>query len=109
MKTLKTLLTLSYIILAFSLDAGAEDISSNTGNKNDVKQARFMLEDKTSNIAEIKIKNTDKDVDFSWSVLSKNSPANGALPLIGKGSGKPYYQFEDGLPHPYYLSNKAKF
>lgn len=107
MKTLKTILILSYI-LAFSLDAGAEDNSSNPADKKDLNQARFMLEDKTNNIGQVEIKALSKDIDFSWSVLSKNSASNGVLPKVGKGSGKSYYQFEDGLPRPYYIANKTK-
>ncbi len=107
MKTLKTILILSYI-LACNLDARAEDNSSKHSDKKGVEHARFMLDDKTNNIGQLEIKSGYKDIDFSWSVLTKNSAANGATPIIGEGSGKPYYQFEDGLSHPYYIVNKTK-
>jgi len=41
--------------------------------------------------------------DFDWGALAKDSPASGSDPVIGEGSGKPYYDFKDGLPHPFYV------
>lgn len=106
-KAIQTLLILSSI-LAYNLDARADDNSSKAADKKELKEARFMLEDKTNNIGQIAGQVAYKEIDFSWSVLSKNSASNGVIAKIGQGSGKPYYQFEDGLPHPYYLVNKSK-
>ncbi len=44
--------------------------------------------------------------DFVWSALTQNGPASGNSPVIGAGSGKAYYDFKDGLPHPYYIQGK---
>ena len=41
--------------------------------------------------------------DFKWSAIAKNSPANGKDPIVGAGSGKAYYDFKDGNPHPFYI------
>ena len=47
---------------------------------------------------------TPKAADFAWSALAKNSLASGTEPVIGAGSGKPYFDFHDGLPHPFYIA-----
>lgn len=42
--------------------------------------------------------------DFAWNQLTGNGAGSGKNPVIGEGSGKPYYDFRDGLPHPYYIA-----
>ena len=44
--------------------------------------------------------------DFAWAKLTNGGPANGSSPVVGAGSGKAYYDFKDGLPHPYYIVPK---
>ncbi len=42
--------------------------------------------------------------DFQWAALTENGAANGGDPVIGEGSGKAYYDFKDGLPHPFFVA-----
>ena len=42
--------------------------------------------------------------DFSWDSLTRSGPASGAGPVIGDRSHKPYFDFRDGIPYPYYVT-----
>lgn len=41
--------------------------------------------------------------DFTWSRLAAGSLATGKPPIVGPGSGLPYYDFKDGQPYPFYV------
>ena len=46
--------------------------------------------------------------DFEWVALTKNGPANGSEPMVGKVSGKTFYDFKDGQPFPYFVAPSAQ-
>ena len=46
-------------------------------------------------------------ISFDWENLGKfGQAAAGKNPVIGQESGKSYYSFPDGQPHPYYVKSK---
>ena len=44
--------------------------------------------------------------DFSWNALTKAGPAAGAGPLIGNAGRGSFFDFKDGIPHPYFVMSK---
>ena len=48
------------------------------------------------------------DADFTWQALSQNGPGSGSNPKIGESSGQSYFDFRDGLEHPYYILKLKK-
>lgn len=40
---------------------------------------------------------------FEWKALTGNGAAAGSDPIVGAGSGRPYYDFKDPQPYPYYV------
>lgn len=45
---------------------------------------------------------------FEWKALTGNGPAMGSDPMVGAGSGKPYYDFKDGQPYPFYVYTRSR-
>ena len=45
---------------------------------------------------------------FEWKALTSNSAAAGSDPVVGAGSGKPYYDFKDGQPYPFYIYSSKR-
>ncbi len=64
--------------------------------------ARFMLRSESVGTTDLGKEEVHAS-DFAWAAISRNSPADGSDPLVGAASGKPYYDFRDGNPHPYYI------
>ena len=48
------------------------------------------------------------EADFTWQAIAKNGPSSGSTPRIGESSGQSYFDFRDGLEHPYYILKLKK-
>ena len=96
------------LIIGLNSITHAEDAAKTAGDEKNAEHsdARFMLRSETSPAEIVKTKVTADD--FTWNALTKNGPANGSIPAIGKLSGKAYYDFKDGQPFPYFVAQKTK-
>ena len=45
---------------------------------------------------------------FEWKALTAHGPAAGSDPIVGAGGGKPYYDFKDGQPYPFYVYTRSR-
>lgn len=45
---------------------------------------------------------------FEWKAITANGPSAGSDPIVGAGSGKPYYDFKDGQPYPFYVYTRTR-
>jgi hypothetical protein len=90
------------LILFSGAVAGAQNAvpdSSGSSSQATVKEgARFMLGGSGGVVDTSTPKKTA--ADFTWEALSKNGAANGSNPLIGRASGKPFYDFNDERAKP---------
>lgn len=68
---------------------------------NDGPPASSRLATSERNLSEAERK--ERAARFTWHRLVEGGPAAMANPVIGVGSGKPYYSFADGQPYPYYI------
>lgn len=70
--------------------------------------ARFMLAP-SHPVSDSGIEKVEKTAnDFAWASLTHNGPASGAAPVIGEKSGKAFFEFADGRPHPFYIQPPTK-
>ena len=70
--------------------------------------ARFMLAP-SQPVSDSAIEKSEKTAnDFAWAALTNNGPASGAAPVIGEQSGKAFYEFADGRPHPFFIQPPVK-
>ena len=88
-------------LVSFSVAAETPVVPSGDTPAAAQEDSRAMLKSETINPA---IEQKPNASDFDWGALTKNSGASGSDPVIGEGSGKAYYDFKDGLPHPFYVA-----
>ncbi|MFN8391656.1 MAG: hypothetical protein U0136_15310 [Bdellovibrionota bacterium] len=109
MRRVKVAVALPFLAVCFAVSAASADSLPNTENTPaeqgegriaNADEARFMLGNPPVNV-----NMPDRQLtanDFTWGALTKNGPANGSNPIVGSNA-KPYYDFKDGQPYPYYI------
>lgn len=93
----------SFALARVSYATPSEQLGKEQEQNAKAKEARYMMSSQPSSVIGEE-KATLTEADFSWSAIAHNGPAAGADPVIGKKSGKPFYDFKDGQPYPYYVT-----
>ncbi len=99
MKTHGMRIGITALILFSASLSSAEEAKPQSGEK---ESARFMLRPEPA-LNPVPQQSEKTDSDFAWASLTKNGPASGGNPVVGEGSGKAFYEFADGRPHPFYI------
>ena len=108
---IKSLITVSCLLLV------AARASADDKPVSEAPSPRYSLGTAASSVSgELTIRANPPAIDstlpppsaFEWKALTENGPAAGSDPIVGAGGGKPYYDFKDGQPYPFYVYTRSR-
>lgn len=93
---------LALLMILSGVACGGAENTSTVELRQDVQSAqspRYRLGSTASSPAQ----SAEANADFSWEHLTAQGPASGVSPEVGERSGRSFFNFRDGLEHPYYI------